>query len=69
VKLHGRASDLLDRLHADPAFAKVDLQDMMNPSRFIGRSPQQVTRFVAEVIEPIRARYPNASGESAQLKV
>ena len=30
---------------------------VMNPAQFVGRAPQQVDEFLAEVIEPIRAKY------------
>jgi adenylosuccinate lyase len=58
VKEHGRANDLLDRLRADPAFAKVDLSGALDSRRYIGRAPEQVDRFFETVIEPIRKRYP-----------
>ena len=53
----GRPNDLMTRLKADKAFAKVDLAATMDPARFIGRAPQQVDAFCANVIEPIRQRY------------
>lgn len=44
VKGEGKANDLLDRVAADPAFAPVhdQLQSLIDPSLFIGRSPEQV---------------------------
>jgi len=69
VKLHGRANDLIERLKADPAFAAVDLGAVLDPKRYIGRSPQQVDRFIGEVVEPIRSRYRNDLGAAAELKV
>jgi adenylosuccinate lyase len=35
----------------------VDLSGALEPRRFIGRAPEQVDRFIQEVIEPIRQRY------------
>ena len=29
----------------------------MDPQQFVGRSPEQVDEFIAEVIEPIREAY------------
>jgi adenylosuccinate lyase len=66
VKEHGRDNDLLDRLRSDPAFAKVDLSAAVDPQRFIGRAPQQVDRFVAEVVGPIRERYREALAQSGE---
>ena len=57
VKGEGQPNDLLDRLAADPAFSAVDLASAANALDYAGRAPQQVDDFVAEVIEPIRARY------------
>lgn len=69
VKQHGRANDLIDRLRADPACSAVVLDDVLHPSRFVGRAPEQVDRFLAEVVEPIRARYPDAVNQPVDLKV
>lgn len=69
VKQHGRANDLIDRLRADPAFSGVVLDDVLHPSRFVGRAPEQVDRFLAEVVEPIRVRYPDAVNQPVDLKV
>jgi adenylosuccinate lyase len=69
VKEQGGRNDLLDGLAADPAFAKLDLAAVMNPSDFVGRAPQQVDEFLAEVIAPIRAKYPTAKAEEAELRV
>ena len=54
-------NDLLDRLKADPAFAAVDLDAALAPSRFIGRCPEQVDAFLAAEVAPIRRRYPGAA--------
>jgi adenylosuccinate lyase len=69
VKMQGRANNLLERLRDDPAFAKVNLGDVMDPKRFVGRAPQQVERFVREIVEPIRARYRGELGQRVELKV
>src|SRR5438067_374055 len=42
VKVEGKANDLLDRLKSDPAFANVNLSQVMNARQFVGRAPQQV---------------------------
>jgi adenylosuccinate lyase len=69
VNLHGRANDLIDRLRADNAFTAVPLDAVLDPPRFIGRAPQQVDRFIAEVVEPIRRRYRDSLTAPAELKV
>lgn len=64
----GRANDLTARLAADPAFARVNIVAELAPSKFVGRSPQQVDAFLAEVVAPIRRKYGTAS-KTAELKV
>lgn len=60
VKEQGQTNDLLDRLKTDPLFAKVDLLSALDPLRFVGRAPEQVDRFVEEIVEPIRRKYAEA---------
>ncbi|MEP6991358.1 MAG: adenylosuccinate lyase [bacterium] len=50
-------NDLLDRIAADPSFGidRDELERAMDPDRFVGRAPQQVDEFLAEVIEPLLA--------------
>jgi len=69
VKLHGRANDLLDRLRADPAFARVDIEAATDPKRFIGCAAQQVDAFCRQVVAPIRRRYRSVLGRPAELEV
>ena len=69
VKEHGRPNDLIARLRSDDAFASIDLADVLDARRFVGRAPEQVDRFVAEVVGPIRSRYAEAIGAAAELKV
>jgi len=70
VKEHGLTNDLLQRLQSDPLFAKVDLGGALDASRFVGRSPEQVDEFVAEIVDPIRQRYADElTGEAEELRV
>lgn len=69
VKTHGKSNDLIERLAGDDVFAKVSLGAVLKPSLFIGRAPQQVDRFVAEVVAPIRKRYAAELGKGGELKV
>ena len=58
VKDEGLRNDMLERLAADPAFGVplTDLQETADPSRFVGRAPQQVDEFLDEVVAPWLAR-------------
>jgi adenylosuccinate lyase len=69
VKEQGGQNDLLKRLAADPAFAKVDLASVLEPAKFVGRAPQQVDEFLSEVIAPIRAKYASAPASAAEVRV
>ena len=68
VKREGASNDLIERLRQDPHFAGVSLDSFMDPSKYVGRAPEQVDEFVAEVVAPIRARYTQALPET-ELKV
>ena len=51
-------NDLIERLRGDRAFPVLDFDTVLDPVRFVGRSPEQVTSFVENEVEPIRRRYP-----------
>ncbi len=69
VKQKGLENDLISRLKADSAFAKVDLKAALNPKLYIGRAPQQVNEFIAEVVSPVRRKYKKALERKVELKV
>ena len=57
VKDDGAPNDLLERIGNDPLFASVhdDLQNLLDPNLFVGRSPQQVDEFLVIVDEVLAA--------------
>jgi len=58
VKDGAPRNDMLERLAADPAFG-IPLEDLhaaAEPSRFVGRAPQQVEEFLNEAVAPWLAR-------------
>ncbi len=69
VKSEGADNDLLARLRGEDAFMGVDLDDVLDPSRYVGRAPEQVDAFLAEVVAPIRERYAQALDYDPALKV
>jgi adenylosuccinate lyase len=69
VKEQGKPNDLVARLADDPAFVRVNLNTVLEPGRFIGRSVEQTEQFVRDVVEPIRRRYQSQLGLPADLKV
>jgi len=66
VKQQGKPNDLMQRLTGDKAFAGINLASALDSSHFIGRAPQQVDEFLAEVVAPILSRY---QGESLTAEV
>ena len=72
VKDLGLSNNLIDLIAADPTFGltREELTAHLEPSRYIGRCPQQVTDFLAENAAPVFERYADAlKGHSADLKV
>ena len=65
----GSPAELFDLLKGHPAFARVDFATLLDPRGFVGRAPEQVGEFLADEVEPIRARYAGAAGETAELSV
>jgi adenylosuccinate lyase len=69
VKLHGKSNDLINRLSADDAFKGINLSQVLDPRRFIGRAPRQVDEWIQQIVEPIRRRYTKSLNQSVELKV
>ncbi|MDZ4783741.1 MAG: adenylosuccinate lyase [Planctomycetia bacterium] len=69
VKQQGGENDLLERLRTDAAFALVNFDDTIDPLRFVGRAPEQVDEFLAEIVAPILKRYAQRTKTSAELRV
>ena len=44
VKLHGKSNDMAERILNTPYFAPIHdkLKELLNPTTFIGRAPEQV---------------------------
>lgn len=64
----GQPNDLIARLKSDKLLAAVDVDAVFAGGNFVGRAPQQVDEFLAEVVEPIRSRYA-APALSAEVTV
>ena len=73
VKDLGLSNNLVDLIAEDPAFSMLsrgELTSHLEPSRYIGRSPEQVEEFLKEEVEPVLAHYPQAmNGQAAELRV
>ena len=71
VKENGRENNLLELIAADPAFglSLEDLKKTMEPSRYVGRAPEQVEAFLSQVAGPILKEYRDLLGEKAEINV
>lgn len=70
VKEQGLDNDLCERILSDPMFmiTKEEMNKIMNPENFIGRSPQQVEEFVAEYVKPILDANRDILNETFEMK-
>ena len=71
VKVEGKENNLLELIAADPAFnmSLEDLQKTMEPSRYVGRSKEQVENFLAKVIQPVLDKNKELLGVKAEINV
>ena len=71
VKIEGKENDLLERIANDAAFAAVKdkLSEIVNVENFIGFAPEQVDDFIAEVLNPILTKNPDAAKIESEINV
>ncbi|MCI5563810.1 MAG: adenylosuccinate lyase [Intestinimonas massiliensis] len=72
VKEFGLSNNLIELIAADPMFGmnREALTAHLEPSRYIGRCPEQVTEFLEGSVKPVLARHAEAlSTGSVELKV
>ena len=71
VKREGKDNNLLELIAKDPAFNMTteDLQKTMDPSKYVGRAPLQVEKFLEEVVNPILTENEDLLGLKAEINV
>lgn len=71
VKEEGGENDLIDRICGDKAFnlTHEDIDNILVPINFVGRSVSQVDEFINEYITPIRKANKQILGENVELSV
>ena len=71
VKEEGLENDLIDRICADDSFmlTRSEIDAILKPENFIGRSVEQVEEFISTTIAPILKENQSILGESAELSV
>lgn len=71
VKVEGKENNLLELIAADAAFdmSLEELQEAMEPIRYVGRSKEQVESFLARVIQPVLQENKELLGVKAEIHV
>ena len=71
VKEEGGRNDLIDRIVNDPAFmvTRSEVEQILDPVNFIGRSREQVEEFLSEIILPVLEKNRDVLGEKQELSV
>ena len=71
VKEEGGKNDLIDRICADPAFmiTREEVEAILRPEQFTGRSCEQVEEYLHDVIRPLLAENADLLGEKQELSV
>ena len=71
VKIEGGENNLLDLIAADESFGltREELADCMEPSKYIGRAPEQVDAFLSNVVLPIIEENRELLGMKAEITV
>lgn len=71
VKEEGKENNLLELIAADPSFHMTleELQNSMEPSRYVGRSKEQVEAFVKHVVKPVLDENSDLLGVKAEIHV
>lgn len=71
VKKEGKPCNLIELIKNDNAFAAIknDIDSMINPNDFVGRSPQQVIDFVECEVKPIIEKNKKELGATVIIEV
>ena len=70
IKIYGKESNLCELIVNDPMFmiTKEELDAVLKPENYIGRSPQQTEEFLNNCIRPILEANKELLGESFEMK-
>ena len=71
IKVEGGRNTLRERLAGDPAFAKVAarIDSLLEPSRFVGRAPEQVDEYLRDEIAPLLDRHRANLGVEGRVEL
>ena len=71
VKERGLDNNLLELIAAEEEFPMTleDLQKTMDPKKYVGRAPSQVSEFLDDVVKPILTENKELLGVKAEINV
>ena len=71
VKQEGKPNDMIARVEADAAFGltREEIEAELSPEAFTGRSAEQVTEFLRDVIQPVLDANAEDVGQHVELNV
>ncbi len=71
VKVEGKDNNLLELIAADPEFNMTleELQETMDPSKYVGRAKEQVDAFIANHVNPILEANASLLGVNVEINV
>ena len=71
VKQGDGVNDLLERIAGDATFGVTleELQNVLEPRRYVGRAPEQTREFLASEVAPVLEKYRDDLGYQAEINV
>jgi adenylosuccinate lyase len=71
VKEEGGDNDLIERIRNDEFFQPIHahLDTLLDPKSFVGRAPQQVTKFLKEWVAPALSKYEDDLKNAQQVQL
>ncbi len=71
VKEEGGANDLIERIAGGPLFqtTREEIEAILEPAHFTGRSEEQVTEYLRDIVDPLLTQCKAELGEKAVLNV
>lgn len=71
VKQEGKDNNLVELIANDPAFNMTmeQIEAILEPKNFVGRSPEQTVEFITEVVNPILEANKDILGMTAEINV
>ncbi len=69
VKGRGEPNDLIERLKADPAFAGIGWNKVLDARRYVGLAPRQTREYLRRHVRPLLARLKGREAAEVELRV